>query len=100
MINLETAFAVVRTFCPQLPLEIVLEKIVINPRKILKLEIPQIAENSTANLTFFQPDKTWTYEEANGRSKSKNSPFLGKELKGEVFGIIHKGQFIRKEKQK
>jgi dihydroorotase len=94
MINLETAFAAVRTFCPELPLELVLEKMVVNPRKILNLPLPEITDGAAANLTFFQPETIWICAEENIKSKSKNSPFLGRELKGKVFGVAHKGQFI------
>lgn len=94
IINLETAFAVARTFAPEIPLEVLLEKIVINPRKILNLPLPEITNDAEANLTFFQPDTIWLYSEEMVRSKSKNSPFIGKELKGKVFAIANKGQFI------
>ena len=97
MINLETAFAVVRTFAQELPLEVILEKMTVNPRRILNLPQPEIKENAEANLTFFQPDATWVYDENNIRSKSKNSPFIGMGLKGKVLGTYHKGQFTRNE---
>ncbi|MBK0402146.1 dihydroorotase [Adhaeribacter sp. BT258] len=97
MINLETAFSVARTFARELPLEVILEKIITNPRKILNLPQPEIKENSDANLTFFKPDGTWVYAENKVRSKSKNSPFIGMELTGKVFGTVHKGQFTRNE---
>jgi len=97
MINLETAFAVARTYAQELPLEVILEKMIFNPRKILNLPQPEIKENAEANLTFFQPDAKWVYEEKSVRSKSKNSPFIGLELAGKIFGTIHKGQFTRNE---
>ncbi|MFC5269550.1 dihydroorotase [Adhaeribacter terreus] len=97
MINLETAFAVVRTYAKELPLEVILEKMIVNPRRILNLPQPEIKENVDANLTFFQPDVSWVYAENTVRSKSKNSPFIGMELTGKVFGTVHNGQFVRNE---
>ena len=94
VINLETAFAVARTFASEIQLEVLLEKIVINPRKILNLPVPEISEDGAANLTFFQPDASWNYAEESVRSKSKNSPFIGSNLKGKVFAVANKGQFI------
>ncbi|KAA9345511.1 dihydroorotase [Adhaeribacter soli] len=92
--NLETAFAVACTYAKELPLETVLEKMVVNPRKILNLPLPEIEEGAEANLTFFQPEQSWIYEEENIRSKSHNNPFIGQQLTGKVFGIVNKGQFI------
>ena len=97
MTNLETAFAVARTFAKELPLEVILEKMTVNPRRILNLPQPEIKENAEANLTFFQPDAGWVYAGEKVRSKSKNSPFIGMELTGKVFGTVHKGQFTRNE---
>lgn len=94
MINLETAFAVARTFAKELPLEVLLEKLVINPRRILNLEMPEIKPETEANLTFFQPNQTWTYAEETVKSKSRNSPFIGMELTGRVFATVHKGQIV------
>jgi dihydroorotase len=97
MINLETAFAAARTYCAELTIEVLLQKFVINPRKILKMPVPEIKVGNLANLTFFQPDKSWVYTEESIKSKSKNSPFIGKELKGKVVGIAMKNQIILNE---
>ncbi len=95
IINLETAFAAVRTFAPELSLDVFLEKVIVNPRKILNLPIPTIEAEAPANLTFFKPDQPWVYSEDKIRSRSRNSPFIGQTLTGQVFGIVNKGQFIR-----
>lgn len=94
IINLETALAAALTFAPEVPLDVVLQKMVINPRKILQLPLPEIKENAEANLTFFQPEVSWTYAAEQVKSKSRNSPFLGKTLKGKIVAVAHKGHFI------
>lgn len=45
---------------------------------------------SAANLVVFAPDETW--KAAAFRSKSANSPFLGREMRGRVRATIHQGK--------
>ena len=95
IINLETAFAVANsTLKDALPTAQLVDKFVTGPRAILGHKVPVIAVGEAANLTIFQPDQAWTPAEAQTLSKSKNSPFFGKELTGRVVGIIHKGQVV------
>jgi dihydroorotase len=94
MIGLETAYAVVNSSFENLSVERSVELFSINPRKIFGLNVPAIKENETASLTLFIPGKKWIFTEADIKSRSKNSPFIGKELKGKVVGVINKGQVI------
>ncbi|MFI5201444.1 MAG: dihydroorotase [Candidatus Kapaibacterium sp.] len=64
----------------------------VNPRKLLGLPTVHIKEGERANLTIFNPQKRWRFSEADIRSKSRNTPFLGKELTGCVVGVVHKGK--------
>ena len=47
-----------------------------------------IDEGSPANFSFFDPDKEYTFQKEHILSSSKNSLFLGTELKGKVYGIL------------
>lgn len=89
MTGLETSFAVLRTAVPSLSIERIVELLSVNPRKIFKLGSASLQEGSKASLTLFQPDEKWVYTPAMIKSKSKNSPFTGKELTGKVTGIIN-----------
>ncbi|GAB3891449.1 dihydroorotase [Larkinella knui] len=89
LIGLETAFAVVRTHYPEWPLEPLIEALTHRPRQILRLPSLTIDENQPATLTVFDPDLEWTYERT--ASRSKNSPFFGKTLRGKALWIINKG---------
>jgi dihydroorotase len=93
IINLETAFAVANTTL-ELPLELLLEKLTSNPRRILGLPEARLAVGEAASLTFFAPAQTWVPSAEKSKSKSYNSPFFGRELKGRVLGTIHKGQLV------
>ncbi|MEA5460511.1 dihydroorotase [Arcicella sp. LKC2W] len=88
VIGLETVFSSINTNNEKLSLEEIIEKITDNPRRILRLTNPTIKEGEKANLTVFAPNKTWVYEEKKIVSKSRNSPFIGKTLKGKVIRVI------------
>jgi dihydroorotase len=94
MIGLETAFAAFNTFNRNIKIEKFVEKVTIAPRKILKLNLPKIKEGEHANLTLFDPNKEWTFSKENIRSKSKNSPFIGKKLKGKVVAVFNKNKYL------
>jgi len=68
-------------------------KFAIRPREILNLPIPVIKEGERANLTLFDPHKKWTFTEADIRSRSKNTPFVGTSFKGKALGIYNNKQF-------
>lgn len=89
MIGLETAFAVTNTL-NLIPIEKWVEMMSINTRKIIGLPVPVINEGEKANLTLFNSNMELEYTKEMIQSKSKNSPFIGKKLKGKVIGIINK----------
>ena len=91
MIALETAFATANTFS-NLPLEVLIEKFTTAPRQILKIKQPEITVGEEANLTLFSSEQAWKYEFKNIRSKSKNSPFIDKTLKGKPLAVFNKGK--------
>ena len=88
MISLETMFAVLIS-CG-LTAEAFVQMQTINVRTIFGLPIPEIKEGEMASLTLFTPDTEFIFDETMIHSKSKNSPFIGKKLKGKVVGIINK----------
>ena len=90
MIGLETTYAVLNTCLEKTSQERLTELLSTNPRKIFKKEIGGIRENEKAILTLFAPKQKWTVTGSDLMSKSKNSPFIGKELTGKVIGIINK----------
>ncbi|MEO8884830.1 MAG: dihydroorotase [Mucilaginibacter sp.] len=88
--GLQTAFSLALT--AGLDIGLVIQKLAINPRKILGIEVPVIAEGQKANLVVFDKDATWTYTKENNHSKSSNSPFIGNNLKGQVLLTCNNNQ--------
>ena len=72
----------------------IIELIALNPRRILGLEIPTIEEGNAAELTFFDPEKEWIFNKKDIQSKSTNTPFIGKQLKGKALGIFNEGLMV------
>lgn len=96
MIGLETAYAVVNTAMAGISQEKIIRLLSLNPRKLFDRSPSVINENETAGLTLFDPARVWTVSEADFKSKSKNSPFTGKELTGKVIGTINKDKVFLK----
>ena len=70
-----------------------IEKFSTNPRKIVGKEIV-VREGELANLTFIDPSIEWTVEISKFKSKSKNSPFNGRKLRGKAVGIYNNGKMM------
>lgn len=92
MIGLESAFGLINTNKGKIKLETIVNALTANPRSILKLEHPKIAEGEQANITLFDPEAEWIFEKKCIQSKSANTPFIGTKFKGKVIGIINKKQ--------
>lgn len=90
MIGLETAYALVQTSCgKKLSIEQIVNVLSIKPRTIIGVSVPKIKEGEKANLTIFDPESDWIYQQNKSYSKSKNSPFFEEKFKGKVIGIIN-----------
>lgn len=76
---------------------LIVEKLAINPRKLLNLPIPVIKVGEKANFTIYNPTTEWMYNAASNFSKSNNSPLLGKTLKGKVVLVYNNNQFQKYE---
>lgn len=89
MIGLESAFGVLRQYLPQLPLEQLINMLTTQPRKIFGLPQPALQEGAAANLTVFDPETSWQFTKAHIASRSKNSAYIGEQLKGKVHATVN-----------
>jgi len=92
MINLQTFAANLVSLSKSIEWDVLLEKVTDNPRRLLQLEIPRIEVEAKANLTLFDPNRTWTFDEKSNFSKSKNSPWFGKVITGKAMAVFNNGR--------
>ena len=66
------------------------------PCGILGTEGGGLAAGSPADLVLFDPDGTWTVDPASFRSRSGNTPFAGRALKGNVAMTVVCGRVVHR----
>ncbi|MEI7788671.1 MAG: dihydroorotase [Chlorobiaceae bacterium] len=74
-----------------------IELMSVNPRKILNLKPIRFTPGEEANFTIIDPDAEWIVSTDSLKSKSANTPFLNRSLKGKASGIFHKGKLHARE---
>ncbi|MCL2341710.1 MAG: dihydroorotase [Firmicutes bacterium] len=65
-----------------------------NPAKILGIDKGVVDIGKIADITVFDPDAEYVYKKEDIVSKSKNSPYIGKKLKGKVRYTIVGGGLV------
>jgi len=64
------------------------------PARVAHKPLGRLRVGDEADITLFNPHLEWTYQAAQGRSKSRNSPFDGWKLKGAVTATIVAGKLV------
>lgn len=90
-IGLESLFGTVNNI---LELEHIITCLTSNSRERFGVNNPVIGVGETANITFFNPKIEYKFKVENILSTSKNSAFLGKQLKGKAYGIFANNKLI------
>ena len=98
IIGLQTVLPILVSLGDRLDLATALEKITVAPRRRLGLEVPEIKAGQEANLTLFDPAEKWVLDDRTNKSKSKNTPFYGKELVGRALAVFNKGKYVIEER--
>jgi dihydroorotase len=89
-IGLESAFGALSTI---LALNKIIEKLT-SGKEAFGIKNDSISIGNTANITLFNPEGKSVFSKENILSKSKNSAFLGTEIKGKVYGIYNQGKLV------
>ena len=97
VIGLETELAVAITELVDkkiLSFNELVKKFTENPARILNIDKGNLTINKPADLIIVDPNKEWTVKKDFFFSKSKNSPFIGRTLKGIVNCTIISGEIV------
>ena len=93
MLGLETALALALTEL-DLPIQQILAALSWRPAELMGVSDTHgmVAEGRPANLCVIDPEFTWTVDGAAMASRSANTPFQGRELRGKVRHTILHGE--------
>lgn len=90
-INLQTVISALSE-CKEFDLAVVIKALSINAREISSIAEHPIEVGNKADLTIYAPDNQWTLTKDMICSQTINTPYVGKDLKGSVLGIINNGK--------
>jgi dihydroorotase len=100
IIGLETALPIALTVLYHhfhLPLWRVVELLSSGPARVFGLEgLGTLAPGAHADVTIFDPEKKWTYDASQSRSKSRNTPYDGWSFTGKAIATIVAGNIVYK----
>ena len=99
MVGLETSLGLALTALYHtgiLSLSRVIALMSLQPAKILGLPKGRLAPGDAADLVIFDPEEHWTVAPEHFKSKGRNTPFAGMELRGRVKNTIVGGKIVYK----
>ena len=100
MIGLESCFGVVNKVLVKenkMNLNELIQLLTCNPRKILGFNHDLFKPGVEAEIVVIDANKKWVFSKNDISSKSKNSPFIGKEMNGKIVFTIAKGHLSKIE---
>lgn len=72
-----------------------IEKMTVNPARIIRqTDRGTLGRGTVADITIFNPDEIWTLTAQNTQSRSHNTPFAGRPLRGRVRHTIKGGRVV------
>jgi len=95
--GLETAVGLALTQL-KLPLSRFVAMFSTNPQSIMKVKPWGMFEGSDAHITVLDPARQWKFDVNQSKSKSRNSPFHGWEMKGKAIATIVSGKVVYEDR--
>lgn len=98
MIGLETSLALTLTMLyhkGKLDLVEIIRKMALNPARLLGLDKGTLRPGAAADLVLFDPEELWTVQPESFRSRARNTPFGGWQLKGRVKYTLVDGKITK-----
>ena len=95
IVGLETALAVVHTALVAsgvISLVDLVNRMSVMPAKVFHLAGGTLRAGSVGDVTVFDPAETWTVDAARFRTKGRNSPWVGHQLRGRVHATLVDGR--------
>ena len=102
MVGLETAFALALTELYHggvLSLTELIGKMTANPARVLGVPGGALVPGAVADLTLFDLNETWTIDPADFRSRGRNTPFGGRQVRGRVKYTLVGGKIVYDHRQ-
>jgi len=96
MVGLETSLALLLQLVHEerlFPVQLV-ERMSVAPARILKLIGGSLSEGTPADVTLIDPDLSWTVDATRLCSRSSNTPFAGRDLKGKAVCTLVRGKVV------
>jgi dihydroorotase len=97
VVGLETALAVAMTtlyHTGRVPLTRLIELLTTGPARAFSIARGTLARGAVANVTVIDPAGEWVVDPQQFRSKSRNTPFAGMQLRGAVVATLVKGRRV------
>ncbi|CAN5358751.1 dihydroorotase [soil metagenome] len=97
IIGLETALAVNLTWLVHrniIDVPMLVERMACAPARLFKLPGGTLRRNAMADVTVFDPDVAWIVDASKFRSKGRNTPYAGMELRGQVDCTVVGGRVV------
>jgi dihydroorotase len=99
IVGLETALSVNLTWLVHggaVGLPLLVDKMSCAPARLFKLPGGTLRRGSIADVTVFDPDTRWTVDPKRFRSKARNTPYAGRELRGTIALTVVDGRIIHR----
>jgi dihydroorotase len=96
IVGLETALPLTMKLVDEgvLTLEKAVEKLTLTPAKIFDLDKGTLKPGSVADVVILDPEKAYKINAAEFKSKSKNTPFDGWDVKGQIVHTLVQGKIV------